>query len=431
MDTPIVLVVPPETILVHSPAKNSCKRLGGELTDSQYFMPQSITKLDIRETADVTSMPYLADSVLETTSEEEESLFNVRNNHVRGILEPEVPEFRAEKFDLSFVSSTLQLFGQLPDSESDFPRNPPDVCCLEFLECLRRLHGDAEDGIPKPNPSRLIRLLLSSHSNIYTSLQLRSNDRLANAEFSPPLAFIRLLLNIVMAKSRFRSRFKSMLITKSSCPRHETIDMVHETRYFVLPPELAVGEVPVLKHLHKIVTNISHTCCSESTTHVEFLSLPRFLVIFLPRNQNFTTLKSNPFSLDVTFKIPQEIDMNSFVPNAKESLYRLHGFITQTATNGVSPRMVSLPRATAATGPLHYICYTKCQDDVNFVRCDEELVTQVELGIGEIRTSGVQVVVYSLQDQRLGGAAKFVETKPKKVYSEAKVVGRGVNNYWS
>jgi len=441
MEMPIVLVLPPDAELLRgSPRRKSpVSSLGSDLPNDSHNVidQQKVVRLD-QTHADVNSMALDTSEavVLKSVPEEDESLFNVRNNHVRGILEvSELP--LSSKWDWSFVACVLQVLGQLPDAETDFPRFADSDCCSEFLSLFKMLHGEAEDGVKKPDPSRFIQVILDRFPTLFQAyLPDPIRDRLAKAEFSPPLSLLRLLLNDVLSKTRFRSRFRSSLVTRSTCLQHGSNTVAHETRWFALPPELAAGDVSITKHLDRIVASVCTPCCESAKVDVEFLSLPRFLVIFITRNADLNEfLRDNPFAAEVSFRISPELDMSHFVPGAKESLnvvtlYKLHGFITQTGSMS-TPRLISLPRTNAA-GPLHYICYTRCQGNRQFYRCDEELVAEVDLGIGEIKTSGAQALIYHLQDHRVGGAAKFVsKPKPKTEYTETKVIGRGINSFWS
>ncbi|KAJ3155864.1 hypothetical protein HDU89_005422 [Geranomyces variabilis] len=110
---------------------------------------------------------------------------------------------------------------------------------------------------------------------------------------------------------------------------------------------------------------------------IKFSKLPHFLTIYLDRPIDF----SRSIYHNVTVEMPLEIDLGFYLENRnsdQKTFYRLHGFVTQIEG--------------------HYLTYTRLRGAARWFKCDDEKVTEVNLG-SRVESRGVVLVVYRLQER--------------------------------
>ncbi|KAJ3165913.1 hypothetical protein HDU88_003788 [Geranomyces variabilis] len=131
------------------------------------------------------------------------------------------------------------------------------------------------------------------------------------------------------------------------------------------------------------ITSRSVTSSPFATTHptpkrqIKFSKLPHFLTIYLDRPIDF----SRSIYHNVTVEMPLEIDLGFYLENRnsdQKTFYRLHGFVTQIEG--------------------HYLTYTRLRGAARWFKCDDEKVTEVNLG-SRVESRGVVLVVYRLQER--------------------------------
>ncbi|KAJ3162094.1 hypothetical protein HDU86_005792 [Geranomyces michiganensis] len=130
-------------------------------------------------------------------------------------------------------------------------------------------------------------------------------------------------------------------------------------------------------------TSRSVTASPFATTHptpdrqIKFSKLPHFLTIYLDRPIDY----ARSIYHNVTVEMPTEIDLGFYLENRnsdQKTFYRLHGFVTQIEG--------------------HYLTYTRLRGASRWFKCDDEKVTEVNLGT-RVESRGVVLVIYRLQER--------------------------------
>ncbi|KXS21410.1 hypothetical protein M427DRAFT_66115 [Gonapodya prolifera JEL478] len=213
----------------------------------------------------------------------------------------------------------------------------------------------------------------------------------------------------------------------------------------VPPPRVpSGGEVSLVRAVSHALSAVGESmkCCDAARVEAKFAQLPQYLVVMVPRQggpgtesqpgssppagaaatkstaaSRFLASFSSPpensgggFSAlsgsgtaasasggtgGTTVRIPQDLDLSFHLdpaaPKPKTTLYRLHGFVTKRAGDG------------------HHLAYTRLGGGDGWWKCDDTVIQpDVDLGIGDVRSQGVSVVLYHLVGQRRGGQAQGV-----------------------
>ncbi|KAJ3177901.1 hypothetical protein HDU87_004183 [Geranomyces variabilis] len=345
----------------------------------------------------------------------------------------------------SALNALLQLFISLPLLNEELPAASKFPIVAKFVKMMRALHVDVFD-VPEDKPQVAPESIVEMDWWVEAARLPRDDDAIGKDILVDDLnRAINALHEGVFIKTRFGQRFKIGLVEmqQAQAAARPPLAASSDTEQSSSPPPPSPPQPPVYDTNHLLTISLAPYADTETVTlvtllnarlghtvatfffggghrrrsilqsiyptppagssesdssavtsrsvtsspfattqptpkrQIKFSKLPHFLTIHLDRPIDF----SRSIYHNVTVEMPLEIDMGFYLENRnsdQKTFYRLHGFVTQIEG--------------------HYLTYTRLRGAARWFKCDDEKVTEVNLG-SRVESRGVVLVVYRLQER--------------------------------